>query len=103
MSTSATPPLGRLGIWSLELRGPGEPEVHDAAAGLDADGWRALWIAGANGPGIWADADGLLSAAPHATVAFGVVSIWSPDARVAAAEHERLTSRHGRRLVAGLG
>jgi probable F420-dependent oxidoreductase len=100
---TATAPLGRLGIWSLELRGPGKAEIRDAAAALDADGWRALWIAGANGPGIWADADGLLSSAPHATVAFGVMSIWSPDARIAAAEHHRLTERHGRRLIAGLG
>ena len=96
-------PLGRLGIWSLELRGPGKAEIQDAAAELDADGWRALWIAGANGPGIWTDADGLLSSAPHATVAFGVMSIWGPDARIAAEKQHEITQRHGKRLITGLG
>ena len=105
MKTTPTP-LGRLGIWSLELRGPNKPEIREAAAALDAQGWRALWIAGAAGPGLWGDADGLLSSAPRASVAFGVMSIWSPDARpaaTAATEHQRLTARHGNRLLAGLG
>ena len=96
-------PIGRLGLWSMELRGSNKPEVHDAAAALDDEGWRAFWIAGANGPGLWADADGLLSSAPRVSVAFGVMSIWSADARIAAEQHHRLTATHGRRLITGLG
>jgi probable F420-dependent oxidoreductase len=95
--------IGRLGLWSMELRGSDKGEIRDAASALDGDGWRALWIAGANGPGLWTDAEGLLSSAPHATVAFGVMSIWSADARNAAEQHRRLIATYGRRLMIGLG
>lgn len=95
--------IGRLGVWSLQLRGANKAEIHDAAAALDDEGWRALWIAGANGPGLWSDAGGLLSSAPNVTIAFGVMSIWSADARIAAEEHRRLTSTYGKRLIIGLG
>jgi probable F420-dependent oxidoreductase len=103
MSSTSSTQLGRLGIWSMELRGADKPAIHDAVAALDEQGWRALWIAGAGGPGLWSDADGLLAAAPNASVAFGVMSIWSPDARSAAEDFRRLTAAHGNRLVAGLG
>ncbi|MCU1415452.1 MAG: class F420-dependent oxidoreductase [Microbacteriaceae bacterium] len=95
--------IGRLGLWSMELRGSNKPEIHEAAAALDDQGWRAFWIAGANGPGLWSDAEGLLSSAPHASVAFGVMSIWSADARDAAEQHRRLTATYGRRMIVGLG
>ncbi len=95
--------VGKLGIWSLELRGRDSAAVRDAAAELDSQGWGALWIAGATGPGIWSDAERLLSSAPSTAVALGVMSIWNPDARVAAQEHQRLTETYGRRLVSGFG
>jgi len=100
-ASSAT--VGKLGIWSLELRGRDTGAVRDAAAELDSQGWSALWIAGATGPGIWSDAQRLLSSAPNAAVALGVMSIWNPDARVAAQEHKRLTDAYGHRLVSGFG
>jgi probable F420-dependent oxidoreductase len=95
--------VGKLGIWSLELRGRDSAAVRDAAAELDSQGWGALWIAGATGPGIWSDAERLLSSAPNAAVALGVMSIWNPDASVAPEEHERLTDTYGRRLLSGFG
>jgi probable F420-dependent oxidoreductase len=95
--------IGRLGLWSMELRGSDKGEINDTAAALDDQGWPALWIAGANGPGLWTDGEGLLSSAPHASVVFGVMSIWSADARNAAAQHRRLTATYGRRLIIGLG
>ena len=48
--------IGNVGIWSFELRGRTGAET-DAAAELQERGWGALWIPGAGGPGIWADAD----------------------------------------------
>jgi probable F420-dependent oxidoreductase len=101
--TASWPPIGRLGLWSMELRGSDKGEINDAAAALDDEGWRAFWIAGANGAGLWNDAEGLLSSAPHASVALGVMSIWSGDARIAAEEHQRIIAAHGRRLITGLG
>lgn len=101
--SAAQATVGKLGIWSLELRGRDSGAVRDAAAELNSQGWDALWIAGATGPGIWSDAERLLSSAPNAAVALGVMSIWNPDARVAAQEHQRLTETYGRRLVSGFG
>jgi probable F420-dependent oxidoreductase len=95
--------IGRLGIWSLELRGADPSAAGDAAAELDEAGWGALWLAGAGGPGIWRSASHLLAATTRLSVALGVASIWGPDADIAAVEFSRITGQHGRRLLAGFG
>lgn len=94
--------IGNVGIWSFELRGRSGAET-DAAAELQERGWGALWIPGAGGPGIWADAERLLAAGSDAKVALGVLSIWSPDASVASEERARLVGIYGDRLITGLG
>lgn len=94
--------IGKVGIWSFELRGKSGEEA-DAAAELHERGWGALWIPGAGGPGIWADAERLLAAGSGAKVALGVLSIWSSDAAVASGERARLAGRYGDRLITGLG
>ena len=105
MTTQQTEPvaLGRVGIWSMELRGGDRGEVADAAAELDEAGWGALWIPGAGAPGIWEDADHLLDSTERTSVALGVASIWGPDGDGAALAFPRLTARHGNRLLAGFG
>lgn len=100
---SAHADIGRLGIWSLELRGADPSAAGDAAAELDEAGWGALWLAGAGGPGIWRSASHLLAATARLSVALGVASIWGPDADAAAAEFARITGQHGHRLLAGFG
>ncbi len=97
------PRIGRLGIWSLELRTLPRHELAEHVGALERDGWDAVWVAGANGPGLWRDAETMLTATTDLTVAFGVMSIWGQDAGGATSEHARLTSRHGRRLLVGLG
>ena len=99
---SAHADIGRLGIWSLELRGA-DPSAAGDAAELDEAGWGALWLAGAGGPGIWRSASHLLAATTRLSVALGVASIWGPDADAAAAEFARITGQHGHRLLAGFG
>jgi hypothetical protein len=100
---SAHADIGRLGIWSLELRGADPSAAGDAAAELDEAGCGALWLAGAGGPGIWRSASHLLAATTRLSVALGVASIWGPDADAAAAEFARITGQHGHRLLAGFG
>jgi probable F420-dependent oxidoreductase len=96
-------PIGRTGIWSLELSGHDHAEVAEAAAELDEAGSGALWIAGAAGGGLWDNADRLLAATRRISVALGVASIWGPDAQVAPERFEHLSGKHGRRLLAGFG
>jgi probable F420-dependent oxidoreductase len=95
--------LGRLGIWSPELRG-GSAAGLDAAAELDQAGWGAIWLpAGANRRSMWDDAGDLLAHAPRLSVAFGVMSIWGDDAARASESHSALVARYGPRLLTGLG
>lgn len=95
--------LGRVGIWSMELRSATRPQVRDAAAELDELGYPALWIPGLDGGGALDDAGHLLAAAPHATVAVGVLALWGQDPAAVGARVHGLDQAHGRRLVMGFG
>ena len=64
--------LGRLGIWSIELRTADAAAVADAAAELDEAGWGALWIPGLGGGPLLRDAETLLRSTRHSNVAIGV-------------------------------
>lgn len=95
--------LGAVGIWSMELRGAGQPEVREAVAELDELGYPALWLPGLDGRGALEDIGQLLAAAPRATVALGVLSIWGQDPAALGAWLADLDAAHGRRTLVGLG
>jgi probable F420-dependent oxidoreductase len=95
--------LGPVGVWSMELRGSGNPAIQAAAAELDELGLRALWIPGLDGSGVLDDADQLLAAAPHASVVLGVLGIWGQSAGDVANHVARLDRNRGPRTVVGLG
>jgi len=95
--------LGRIGIWSMELRTGSAEAVGDAAAELDDLGYLALWIPGLDGPGTMAQVEVLLGTTRRATIATGVLGIWSQPPGQLAAEHHRLTAAHGPRLLTGIG
>ncbi|MET8045731.1 TIGR03620 family F420-dependent LLM class oxidoreductase [Micromonospora sp. NPDC005215] len=95
--------LGPVGIWSMELRGAARTEVSEAAAELDQLGFPALWIPGLDGPGALDDVEHLLAAAPHATVALGVLSMWGQDPAAVGSRWSALEAAYGPRAVLGLG
>jgi probable F420-dependent oxidoreductase len=95
--------LGRIGIWSMELRMGMADEVADAAAELDALGYRALWIPGLSGQGALQRVDELLGATKRATIATGVLGLWSQPPAQLAADHHRLNQEHGKRVLTGIG
>ncbi len=68
--------LGQVGVWSMELRDAGRPQVQDAAAELDALGLRTLWIPGLDGHGVFDDVRHLLRSASNSAVVVGVLGIW---------------------------
>ncbi|MEU7852084.1 TIGR03620 family F420-dependent LLM class oxidoreductase, partial [Micromonospora parva] len=96
------PQLGRVGVWSTELRADG-PATSDAARVLESAGWGTLWIPNAGGKGLWADAERLLAATSRITIATGVASIWGDEGDDAPTVWNRLVSSYGRRLVTGFG
>ncbi|MGW1591820.1 TIGR03620 family F420-dependent LLM class oxidoreductase [Streptomyces sp. NPDC002386] len=95
--------LGRVGIWSTELRMADPGEIREAAAELDELGYGALWIPGLGGGDIIGDSERLLKATRATKVAVGVLSIWRHDAAEMAAGHTRLHRDHDGRLLLGLG
>ncbi|WP_231635667.1 hypothetical protein [Novosphingobium sp. ST904] len=56
------PSLGRIGIWSMELRFGDRAQAELAAAELDELGYGTLWIPGGIGGDITGDIDRLLGA-----------------------------------------
>jgi alkanesulfonate monooxygenase SsuD/methylene tetrahydromethanopterin reductase-like flavin-dependent oxidoreductase (luciferase family) len=95
--------LGRIGIWSMELRTGDAAEVCDAAAELDEIGYPTLWIPGLSGQGAMQRVEELLGATRRANVATGVLGLWSQEAAELAAEHHRLNEAHDGRLITGIG
>jgi probable F420-dependent oxidoreductase len=68
--------LGRIGIWSMELRFGDRDQRVEAAAELDELGYGALWIPGGFDDAVLGDVADLLAATRRATVATGIVNIW---------------------------
>jgi probable F420-dependent oxidoreductase len=95
--------LGTVGIWSMELRGASRPEAREAATELDELGFPALWVPGLDGNGALDDVGHLLTAAPRATVALGILSIWGQDPTMLGNRLADLDATHGPRTVVGLG
>ena len=95
--------LGTVGVWSMELRGASRPEVREAAAELDELGFPALWFPGLDGNGVLDDVDSLLTSAPRATVALGVMAMWGQDPATVGARLAALDATHGPRALIGLG
>ncbi|MFI6265038.1 TIGR03620 family F420-dependent LLM class oxidoreductase [Micromonospora sp. NPDC051006] len=95
--------LGTVGIWSMELRGAARPKVREAAAELDQLGFPALWIPGLDGLGALDDVQHLLAAAPRATVALGVLSMWGQDPARLGDRWSALDAAYGPRALLGLG
>jgi probable F420-dependent oxidoreductase len=95
--------LGRVGIWSSQLRYGDAAVVPDAASELDELGFTALWIPGGAGGDVFGACRALLDAAPRAAVATGILNIWKHGPDETAAGHAELTGAHPGRFLLGLG
>ncbi|MDR7276625.1 TIGR03620 family F420-dependent LLM class oxidoreductase [Catenuloplanes atrovinosus] len=95
--------LGRVGVWSMQLRTAPAQAIEHAAHDLDDAGFRALWIPGLDGGPVFADAQRLLTATGQASVVIGVQSIWKQESAELAAHAATVESRFPGRLLTGLG
>ena len=95
--------LGEVGVWSMELKRAHRPQVREAAAELDDLGFRGLWIPGLDGKAALDDVGHLLAAAPHTTVALGILAIWGQDPGALGVRLHQLDIDHGPRTWLGLG
>lgn len=95
--------LGRVGIWSIELRERGstlQGEATEAAAELEELGYGTIWLGGS--PGL-KHAAPLLAATSRIVVATGILNIWQYDAADVAARVADLDPDQRDRFLLGLG
>jgi probable F420-dependent oxidoreductase len=93
--------LGRVGVWSRELRfHPDRAAACAAAAELETLGYGALWIPDVGGD-VFGAAGELLGATSRIAVATGIINIWMHEAASVAAQSAEV-SRTGR-FLCGLG
>ena len=95
--------LGRVGIWSGQLRRATPTDIRDSAAELDELGFGAIWIPGGHGGDVFGDAGRLLDATTRATVATGILNVWMHTPEETTTGHAALTGRHPGRFLLGLG
>lgn len=98
-----TPQVGKLGLWSMELRFGDPVEVAEAAAELEELGFGALWIPGGIDDQVLNSVDALLAATRRITVATGILNIWKHQPQDVAAWFKALPADHQKRVLLGLG
>jgi probable F420-dependent oxidoreductase len=94
--------LSGTGIWSSTLRYGDAAEAAAHAAELEGLGYTALWIPDIGGD-LFAAVANLLGATSTTTVATGILNVWMHTAAEAAAQHAALTTKHGPRVLCGIG
>ena len=98
-----TPQIGRVGVWSMELRYGDHAAIDEAAAELDELGYGALWIPGAIDGAVLGDVDRLLSATSRIVIATGIINIWKQEAADVAAWWNGQPADRQARVCLGIG
>ncbi len=91
-----TAQLGPFGVWARQ-----DQLSPELAVEVEALGYGAIWIGGANGDLVLAES--LLAATQRVTVATGIVNIWTNDATETARAYHRLSARFADRFLLGVG
>ncbi|HEY2165558.1 MAG TPA: TIGR03620 family F420-dependent LLM class oxidoreductase [Jatrophihabitantaceae bacterium] len=94
--------LGRLGVWSSDIRRADEPAVA-AAAELEQLGYGAIWYPAGSGTRGFDIARALLAGTDRITVATGITSIWATTAAESNAGFAALEHDHPGRFLLGVG
>ncbi len=95
--------LGRIGIWSGELRFGDAAEGQKAMAELDELGFGAIWIPGGFGGDILDAVDRGLAATKKAVIATGIINIWKHEPEEIGGWWRGLSDDHKSRVMLGLG
>ncbi len=98
------PNLGKVGIWSMELRfTPDRGAVADAAAELDELGYGALWVPGGIDDQVLGDIGRYLDATKRIVAATGIINIWKQTPADVATWFKAQAPEHQSRTMLGLG
>lgn len=102
-STAAKNRLGRIGIWSMELRFGDAAEALDATRELDELGYGAIWVPGGIGGDIMGDMSRLRDATKKAVICSGILNIWKHTPEEVGAWWGAQTPAQQSRVLLGLG
>lgn len=97
------PQLGKVGIWSMELRFGDHAVGNALAADLDSMGFGAIWMPGGIDDGVLSDMERLLAATQNCTIASGILNIWKHEPADVADWFANLSPEHQRRTMVGVG
>jgi len=95
--------LGKVGIWSRELRNRELPEASNAVAELDSLGYSAVWMPGGRADDFYPRAQAFLEASRAIVIVPGILSVWTNPAFGVADAHAALAGRFPGRVLLGLG
>ena len=95
--------LGRIGIWSMEMRFGDRADIVKAAPEIEALGFGTLWIPGGLDGGVLEGMDTLLPATSRMVLATGILNIWKHEPRQVADWFNALPSDQRARVMLGLG
>lgn len=99
----AIPALGKLGVWSSELRWAEGSGGEQFACDLEAMGYGALWIPGGFDDTVLEDVSRLLAATKKATIATGILNLWKYEPVDVAEWFAALPADHQARTMIGIG
>lgn len=99
----AVPALGKLGVWSSELRWAEGPGGEQFARDLEDMGYGALWIPGGFDDKVLEDVSRLLSVTNKATIATGILNLWKYEPTAVADWFAALPAEHKARTMIGIG
>ncbi|MCB2047863.1 MAG: TIGR03620 family F420-dependent LLM class oxidoreductase [Novosphingobium sp.] len=97
------PALGKLGVWSSELRWSQEPGSEQFARDLEGMGYGALWIPGGFDDKVLEDVSRLLAATEKAVIATGILNLWKYEPAAVADWFAGLSDTHKARTMIGIG
>jgi len=99
----SAPDMGKVGIWSMELRFGDKDKGNALAAELDELGYGALWIPGGIDDAVLGDVERLLDATSNMTIATGILNLWKHDPKDVANWFAGLSDTHKARTMIGIG
>ncbi len=97
------PQVGRVGVWSMELRFGDAAAIDEAAVELEQLGYGAVWIPGGIDDAVLSDVDRLLSKTRRIAIATGIINIWKQDAADVAAWWKGQSAERQARVMLGIG
>lgn len=95
--------IGRIGVWSTELRYGEKDAIDEAAVELDALGYGALWLPGGIDDAVLEDVDRLLSKTSRMAICTGIINIWKQEAADVAAWWKGQSAERQARVLLGVG